>query len=235
MSDQPAFGIDAPGLVIGFTLGGVALLGAGFTLPQMLPAPLLAAMLITGAIMVVEAAWMTWSSRRGKPRLLRGMVDALHLRGDEHVLDVGCGRGMLLIELARRLPRGQATGIDLWHARDQSGNAAAATARNADLAGVVQRVRIDTGDMRQLPYPDASFDAVTASLAVHNLATADDRRQAIREMARVLKPDGRIALVDFRFTRDDASGLRDAGLTVQRSAPRLGMFPWVRIVRAHKA
>lgn len=235
MSDQPSFGIDAPGLVAGFAIGGAVLLAVAATLQRVLPAPLVTAVLITGAIMAIEAIWMTWSSLRGKPHLLRGVADALRLRGDEQVLDVGCGRGMLLIELARRLPRGRATGIDRWSRRDQSGNAAAATAHNVALAGVAGRVHIDTGDMRALPYPDASFDAVTASIAVHNLATADERRRAIREMARVLKPDGRIALVDFRHTRDYAAALRAAGLTVQRSAPHLGMFPWVRIVHAHKA
>lgn len=234
MSDKPTFGIDAPGLVAGFAVGGVVLLAAAVILRDRLPAPLLTAVLITGAIMAVEAAWMTWSSRYGKRQLLRSMVEALRLRGDEHVLDVGCGRGMLLLELARHLPQGSATGIDLWSRRDQSGNAAGATLRNATLAGVADRVRIETGDMRRLPWPDAHFDAVTASLAIHNLPTRTDREQAVREMVRVLKPGGRIALLDFRHTADYVRTLRNAECTVQRSTPSWRMFPWVRSVHAHK-
>lgn len=234
MSEQPSFGIDAPGLVTGFVIAGPALIATAIASATVLPSPLVTATLITGAIMAIEAIWMTWSSLRGKPRLLRNLVDALHLHGDEHALDVGCGRGMLLLELARRLPRGGATGIDLWSRRDQSGNAAGATLRNAALAGVADRVQIETGDMRRLPWPDAHFDVVTACLAVHNLPAPHDREQAVLEMVRVLKPDGRIALLDFRHTADYARTLRQAGCTVQRSAPSWRMFPWVRSVHAHK-
>lgn len=234
MSTKPRYGIDAPGLVFGFALGGVALLALRSAFARFLAPSLAGTLLVTGAILLVEAAWMSWSSLRGKPALLRQLVHALRLRGDEHVLDVGCGRGMLLIELAHHLPRGSATGIDVWSRRDQSGNAADATLRNAVLAGVAERVQIETGDMRQLPWPDAHFDAVTASLAVHNLPTAADRAQAIREMVRVLKPGGRIALLDFRCTADYVRTLRKAECTVQRSAPHWQMFPWVRSVHAHK-
>ena len=234
MSEQPSFGIDAPGLVTGFAIAGPLLIAAAIALASVLPSPLLTASFITGVIMAIEAVWMLWSSLRGKPRLLRDLVDALHLRGDEHALDVGCGRGMLLLELARHLPHGSATGIDLWNQRDQSGNAAGATVRNAALAAVADRVRVATGDMRRLPWPDAHFDVVTASLAVHTLPTPADREQAVREMVRVLKPGGRIALLDFRHTADYVRTLRRADCTVQRSAPSWRMFPWARRVHAHK-
>src|SRR6185312_8465325 len=192
---KPRFGIDAPTLVLGFAVGGPALLLAAMVLTRGFPMAassdaarsLLGAMMLTGLIMCLEAIAMTLSSRVGKRLLLRRMVSSLNLRGDEQALEVGCGRGMLLLEVAHNLPQGRATGIDLWSTRDQSGNAAAATRRNAELA---DRVRINTGDMRHLPYADASFDAVVASLAIHNLPTQTDREQAVREIARVLKPGG---------------------------------------------
>ncbi|KZV15046.1 hypothetical protein F511_08104 [Dorcoceras hygrometricum] len=185
--------------------------------------------------MAAEAILMTLSSLYGKRILLRRMVDSLVLRGGEQALDVGCGRGMLLLETASRLPRGRVTGIDLWSTRDQSGNAAEATARNAELAGMADRVQIDTGDMRQLPYADASFDAIVSSLAIHNLPTETDREQAVREIARVLKPGGQLALLDFRHTALYAQVLREAGLDVRRLWPEFRMFPWVWIVRGRKA
>jgi Methylase involved in ubiquinone/menaquinone biosynthesis len=239
---RPRFGIDAPTLVLGFAIAGPALLLAAMVLTHGFPTTaasdaarsVLGAMMLTGLMMCLEAIAMTLSSRFGKRLLLRRMVASLNLRGDEQALEVGCGRGMLLLEVARHLPQGHATGIDLWSRRDQSGNAAAATRRNAELAGVADRVRIDTGDMRHLPYADASFDAVVASLAIHNLPTETDREQAVREIARVLKPGGQVALLDFRCTALYAQTLREAGLTVQRSRPEFRMFPWVRIVRASK-
>lgn len=231
-NSRPRFGIDAPGLVLGFAIGGPLLLLAslfdGF-------APALSlTMRYTGFVLCAEAILMTLSSLYGKPLVTRRMIDTLQLHGGEQVLDVGCGRGLLLLEAARRLPRGRATGLDLWSRRDQSGNAAAATQHNAELAGVADRVRIDTGDMRHLPYADASFDAIISSLAIHNLPTETDREQAVREIARVLKPGGHVALLDFRHTALYAQVLREAGLDVRRSWPEFRMFPWVWIVRGRK-
>lgn len=234
-NDRPRFGIDAPTLVLGFAIGGPLLLVLGVSLTRILPAALTGTMAGTGLVMAAEAVLMTLSSLAGKRLVARGMMAALQLRGDEQVLDVGCGRGLLLLEAALRLPRGLATGIDLWSTRDQSGNAAATTQSNAELAGVAERVRIDTGDMRHLPYADASFDAIVSSLAIHNLPTETDREQAVREIARVLKPGGQVALLDFRHTALYAQILREAGLDVRRSWPEFRMFPWVWIVRGRKA
>lgn len=235
MQGKPQFGIDAPTLVLGFAVGGpllIALSFIGFLAPAQ---PLVWTMRYTGAILIAEAVLMTLSSLYGKRMLLRRMIASLALRGDEQVLDVGCGRGMLLLETARHLPHGLATGLDLWSTRDQSGNAADATARNAELAGLRERVQVDTGDMRRMPYPDASFDVVVSSLAIHNLPTQTDREQAVREIARVLKPGGRVALLDFRHTADYVHTLRANNLPdARRGAPNFLMFPWVWIVRGHK-
>jgi arsenite methyltransferase len=67
------------------------------------------------------------------------------------VLDLGCGRGAVLVLVAKLLPRGTAAGIDLWLTQDQSGNAVGATWRNAEAEGVADRVELVTGDIRWLP------------------------------------------------------------------------------------
>ncbi len=230
---RPQFGIDAPGVVL--TLG---LVGAGLLVLAMvaliLERPDLASLAAwPGLSMSIVSVLMVLTSTVGKPFVVRRMIDQLQLRGDEQVLDVGCGRGLLLLDAARRLPRGRATGLDLWSTRDQSGNAAEVTARNAALAGVADRVHIDTGDMRQMPYPDASFDVVISCLAIHNLPTGADRDLAIREITRVLKLGGRIALLDFRSTGRYVRALRATGISdVRRSWPKFGMFPFVWIVQA---
>jgi SAM-dependent methyltransferase len=231
------FGIDAPGLVLGFALGGPLLLLLG-TFAVGRPGfigSLSASLQGTGAGMIASAILMSFSSLVGKRIVAHRLIASLQLRGDERVLDVGCGRGLLLLEAARVLPRGRAVGIDLWNTRDQSGNASAATLANAVALGIEARVDIDTGDMRRLPYADASFDAIVSSLAIHNLPSAADRTQAVREIARVLAPGGRIALLDFRQTDRYADTLRECGLNdVKRSWPSLLMFPPVRIVRASR-
>jgi arsenite methyltransferase len=233
---DPTFGIDAPTLVIGLAVLGPILFALGLWLAANPGArDLTVSMQGTGAAMLGSAVLMILSSRFGKRFVACRLIQSLRLQGDEHVLDVGCGRGQLLIEAARHLPRGRSFGIDLWSTRDQSGNARDATLANAAAAGLADRVNVKTGDMRRLPFADASFDAVVSSLAIHNLPTTADREQAVREIARVLKPGGRVALLDFRHTGSYARTLRTQGLPdTQRSWPNLLMFPPVRIVRAHR-
>ena len=167
---------------------------------------------LSAASLLFCAATFVSATRRGKFEVWDALLDALSLRGDERVLDVGCGRGAVLLAAARRLPEGRAVGVDIWRAQDQSGNAMDATARNAALEGVGERVELRTGDMRALPFDDASFDVVVSSLALHNLTDPADRAKAVREVARVLKPGGRVLLADFRHARDYADTLRAAGL-----------------------
>jgi arsenite methyltransferase len=143
---------------------------------------------------------------------------------------MGCGRGAVLTAVARRLSSdlmatGRVTGVDIWSKKDQSGNAREVTLRNASLEEVSDRVQIDTGDMRALPYPDATFDLVVSSLAIHNIRSNGDRKRAVVEGFRVLKPGGRIVIADIRTTAMYEETLRALGAAnVERR--RLGWRFW---------
>ena len=117
------------------------------------------------------------------------------------------------------------TGVDIWSTKDQSGNARDVTVRNASLEGVDDRVEIETGDMRALPFPAATFDLVVSSLAIHNIRSNADRRRAVAEGFRVLKPGGRMVIADIRATRIYADALRTLGASnIERR--RLGWRFW---------
>src|SRR5262249_3479132 len=130
------YGLDAPGVVRGFAIAGVLLAAAtGVLVGAGLPAapPLFG----LGAVMfLATVAAMIHSSRRGKLLERDRLLDGLGLSGGEDVLDVGCGRGLLLIGAAKRLPGGRAVGVDVWSASDQSGNRREATLANAEAEGV---------------------------------------------------------------------------------------------------
>ena len=171
----------------------------------------------------LSAASFAYTTRRGKFAVWRKLLEEQRLTGDERVLDIGCGRGIVLIEAARRLHRGRAVGVDSWRAQDQSGNSASVTRSNARVSGVEDRVDILTADMRQLPFADASFDLVLSSLAVHNVAEAEGRRQAVREGLRVLRPGGTLLFADFQYASEYAATLRGAGAHERRRAISVGV------------
>jgi arsenite methyltransferase len=145
-----------------------------------------------------SAAGYLYSTGRGKLAVWTLLLDELGLHGDERVLDVGCGRGAVLILAAHRLPEGQAVGIDLWRRRDQSGNSRDAAFRNAVTEGVRDRVDLIDADARDLPFPAGSFDVVVSNLTIHNIKDNAGRTQALHEAVRVLRPGGRLRIVDDR-------------------------------------
>jgi len=214
----PNYGIDAPlavrNLLIIGALGMISLITRllGVWSRQdsiaVIARPLMVAGLACGAM----GLWMIYDSKFGKAREREKYLDKIAWRGDERVLDVGCGLGLFLIGAAKRLSTGRAVGIDKWQQEDLSGNNAAGTLSNAMIEGVAEKVEVHTGDARKLPFDNESFDVVLSSMALHNIYNAGERQTAVREIARVVNSGGRVLIVDVRHTRQYAATLRDAGL-----------------------
>jgi ubiquinone/menaquinone biosynthesis C-methylase UbiE len=177
---------------------------------------------------------------RGKFLVWADLLDQLGLRGDERILDLGCGRGAVLLLAAQHLTTGRAVGVDLWRGVDQSGNSAEATQRNAVAEGVADRVELHTGDLRALPFEDNRFDVVVSSLAIHNISGRAGRAKAIDEAVRVLRPGGRLLIADMRGTRQYQERLAKLGMReVTRGSLGWRFWcggPWVptRLVTATK-
>jgi ubiquinone/menaquinone biosynthesis C-methylase UbiE len=105
------------------------------------------------------------------------------------VLDVGCGTGTQAIAAWRRTqPGGTVVGIDI------SEKMLAAARRKARRAGV--DIPFQRADASELPFEEGSFDAVTITTALH-MVPEDRRRLCLREAARVLRPGGRLSLIDY--------------------------------------
>ena len=214
--ERPDYGIDAPGVVRKlFLFGTVGLLvwaSAAFGLWSgrleiqaggvLVTFPLAGPGLGSGIACLLIGSWMLWDSKAGKILGRERLLGRLSWNGDEQVLDVGCGRGLMLIGAARRLTTGKATGIDAWQKEDLSGNSPESALENARREGVADRVEVKTADMRRLPFADNSFDVVVSRAAIHNLYQPDERAQAIREIARVLKPGGQAVIDDIRHLHE---------------------------------
>jgi SAM-dependent methyltransferase len=169
-------------------------------------------LVIPALFLLASAATYLHSTRRGKFLVWAELLDRLGLRGDERILDMGCGRGAVLLMAAQHLTTGRAVGVDIWQSRDQSGNAAEATRGNAAAEGVVDRVELYTADMRTLPFADGSFDLIVSSLAIHNIPGSAGREKAIDEAVRVLRPGGRLMIADIKATRHHQKRLAKLGM-----------------------
>lgn len=217
---RPDYGLDAPKLVKRFAVRGGLLVAFAIVLhfanrdTSPGTADALASMLISiGITFLVISAVMVWSSRVAKLKLRDRLLDGIPWRGDETVLDVGCGRGLLLIGAAKHLKTGKATGVDIWQSQDLSGNNPEATLSNARAEGVAERIKIETADARKLPFGANSFDVIVSSLAIHNIDSSPERAKALREISRVLKPGGYVAIHDIFHAAEYAKTLQQLGLT----------------------
>jgi|SRR6266567_1355107 ubiquinone/menaquinone biosynthesis C-methylase UbiE len=188
-------------------------------------------------------------SFRGQWRQLRQRtINLARIQPGEQVLDVGCGTGTLALEVARRVDAtGRVVGIDpspqqIARARSK------ATRRNVPI-------EFQIGLIEQLPFPDQAFDVVLSTLMMHHLP-ASLKRQGLAEIARVLKPGGRLVIADFkrklerqgRAARFHAGGsglqdlvalVKEAGFsqveTEEMQPPRFSAFPGAGFVSAHKS
>src|SRR5262245_27306789 len=129
--ERPDYGIDAPGVIRNLFLVGaigipawaitILLASSGWSIPK--PILVITGMgMTTGVGCSIMAAWMLWYSKSGKLKSREQLLDRISWSGHEHVLDVGCGRGLLLNGAAKRLKTGSATGIDIWQAEDLTNN-----------------------------------------------------------------------------------------------------------------
>jgi SAM-dependent methyltransferase len=237
MLHKPDYGIDAPGVVRNLILVGVAGLVLGAVVPPVQIGSVTVIMngmffgpgagcLAGGLLMLVYSKW-------GKFRHRERMLNMIAWRGDEQVLDVGTGRGLLIIGAAKRLSTGTGTGIDIWSGKDLSNNSIEQTRANLEKEGVADKVELLSEDARKLGFPDRTFDVVLSNLCIHNIPSSDGRAQACREIARVLKPGGKAIISDFIQTGFYVTIFKEAGLIVKRSGYTFD-FPPLRVIEAEK-
>ena len=224
-NERPDYGIDAPVVIRRCAIGAVLSFALNVGVPSLAPnAPGwvlgladLAGVVGIGCVFVV--ALILYGSKIGKFRQRDRLLDSIPWRGDENTLDVGCGHGLLLIGAAKRAPLGRATGIDIWSQYDQADNSPEGPLENARIMGVADRVSVQDADARKLPFDDTSFDVVVSSLAIHNIEEKAGREQAIREISRVLKPGGHVAIMDIYRVYEYVRTLRELGFNVETNRP----------------
>ncbi|MFX1284187.1 MAG: class I SAM-dependent methyltransferase [Promethearchaeota archaeon] len=116
-------------------------------------------------------------------------------KGDERVLDIGCGTGRVSINIAKCIISGKVIGIDIYNG--VSGNSPDKAYKNAEIEAVKSKVEFNYGNVMNIPYPDNSFDLVTAGSVLHELHDDKDKLAALNEIYRVLKPGGKFVTIEI--------------------------------------
>ena len=127
--------------------------------------------------------------------IIEGTADFLTLPDGGTGLDVGCGSGALTIACAKRNPRAQMVGCDIWGGAYKAVFTKKRCEENAAAAGVAN-VRFEEGNAVHLPFPDESFDAVTSNYVYHNIA-GQNKQALLLGTLRVLKKGGAFAIHDL--------------------------------------
>ncbi len=215
------YGFDAPGVMRGLLSVGLAGVGVGWIAAVLADGWLEVAavtLAVVTAVPLVLGLSMVGYGLIGKHRMRDRMLGRIHWRGDEQVLDIGTGRGLLLIGAAKRLRGGgRATGIDIWRAEDLTDNTLDRLAENVGVEGVEDSVALMTEDARKLSFPDASFDVVLSLYCIHNIEDKSEQKAALLEIVRVLKPGGRALIGEWLPTHRYADIFSAAGMTVHGS------------------
>jgi len=237
---KPNYGIDAPAVLRNLFLAGFLCLIVWY----LIHGPLRIGHVVihfkgmflwTGVALTVEGLLYLLYVKFGKFRH-RDFILAFHTwRGDEQVLDVGCGRGLLLCGAAKRVTTGHVTGIDIWSNVDMGGNSMAATQYNVEIECLTDRCTLVSAGAQEMPFPDAHFDVIVSNLCLHNIYDAPTRRRALDEIVRVLKPGGQAVLSDYKLTSEYAKHLRAAGFEVTKKRGSIwATFPPLAVVIARK-
>ncbi|MGB7567695.1 MAG: class I SAM-dependent methyltransferase [Chitinivibrionales bacterium] len=234
---QPDYGVDGspfrvPLICIGLWVFAIVLL--------IFPSPFLkilgALFLVSSLLFTVITVKFIYYIKAGKFRLRDRLLSMVDWKGNETVLDIGTGRGLLMIGAAKRLTGGKSIGIDIWSQVDMYKNNPQDTLKNAQLEGVSDKVEVKNEDAQKMPFPDSYFDIVLSNLCIHNIPTKEGREKACREIARVLKPGGKVIISDILRLKDYAQVFSSEGMSTEILGSHFleTVTPWHGILKASK-
>jgi len=236
---KPSYGIDAPKVIRNLFLTGAFL----FILPFFFPS-------VTLGKVSINISWFIWPGINfmiggilmliyaliGKYFHRDRMLDLIDWRGDEQVLDIGTGKGLMMIGAAKKLTTGFSTGIDIWNAEDLSGNNLESALNNAKLEGVGDKIVIKNENAMDMSFTSDFFDIILTNLCLHNIYDKAGRHTACLEIARVLKAGGTAIISDFRHVKEYKENFDILGFDTKLLAPNFfTTFPPLQILIVRKS
>ena len=159
-------------------------------------------LVIGGVIFLVVFAFFAYQRYLFSPRggnaqvkLWDLLVDHLDWGGEGRAIDIGCGSGAVAIRVAKKYPDAEVVGLDYWGKVWEYSKAKCE--RNARIEKVDGRVSFQKGDAAKLPFEDGFFDAAVSNFAFHEVGSARDKREVLKEALRVVRKGGKFAFQDL--------------------------------------
>lgn len=241
MNEQPKnkinYGTDAPGVITNlFLIGGSCLIAfLLYVFFKIGTIHFALTLLVTAVVCLGEAILMVRYARVGKLKQREKILGMVDWKGNEKVLDIGTGRGLLMIGTAKRLTTGKAVGIDIWRSSDLSNNSKDFAEANANIEGVGSKTEVLNQDITKTTFANEEFDVIVSNLCLHNIKNREQRKNACMEITRILKRGGTGIISDFKHIGEYASNFRDAGLKVEIfGKDYMNTFPPLAILKIKK-
>lgn len=146
------------------------------------------------------------------------------------MLDVGTGRGLLAIAAAKIACR--VTAVDAWSNWDLAGNNRERLEINI-VSEKVTNIKVTDGDVRELVFSNDTFNIVVSNFVIHNIKDRVERKQAIDEMWRVLRPQGCLVISDIRHQKEYVQVLAPLVASIE-SKRVFYTFPFSTMITAKK-
>lgn len=204
MNEKANYGNWVPEKALYMLFGVAVLLGVIAVLAQtVLDKPVVTA--VSGVLCVVALVMAVYmlicheTFAFGKGNMMAGvhehLVEHLDCNGEGRLLDIGCGAAALTVRCAKAFPKAQITAMDYWGA--EWNYAKEQCEKNAQIEGVADRTSFQKGDAAKLDFPDESFDAAVSNFVFHEVRTAKDKRDVVREALRIVKKGGVFSFQDM--------------------------------------
>lgn len=204
MNEKANYGNWVPEKALYMLFGAAVVLGAIAVIVQVvLSKPVITAaagvLCVLALIMAVYMLICHETLAFGKGNMMAGvhehLVEHLDWNGEGRLLDIGCGAAALTVRCAKAFPKAQITAMDYWGA--EWNYAKEQCEKNAQIEGVADRTSFQKGDAAKLDFPDESFDAAVSNFVFHEVRTAKDKRDVVREALRVVKKGGVFSFQDM--------------------------------------
>lgn len=189
--------IDAPVVPTLFLSGGVIIIILGLLPPITLTSSF--GNFVGGFLLIISGLIFLRTSLKGKTNIWCDILKKEPIDPNGTFLDIGCGQGAVLFRICEELTTGTVTGIDIWKNSDQSNNSKRSMENKIRDLKFESVAKVITADMRNLPFKNNDFDLVTASFSIHNVKPSREREHVQREIARVLKKNGDLIIVDMGY------------------------------------